>query len=188
MDRTDTIGKNLEIRPYLFGKYLLCGSALCGGKAYSILETFFSKYAAVITNNKASQYETMNDLAQKAYSEKRTLRVSTQFCGTRANPDLRGAITEIDDENFTPENLILGVLQGMVDELKLYFDSMGQNQITGLIASGNAVKRNPVLQMLLKDTFRLTVELVDNDEEAAIGAALYAGISNGIMDSSGINE
>ena len=187
-EHPDCIDENLEIRPYLFGKYLLCGSALCGGKAYSILERFFSKYVAATTNNVSSQYEVMNSLAEKAYSQKEALKVSTQFCGTRANPDLRGAITEISDDNLTPENLILGVLQGMCNELKTYFDRMETDHITSIIASGNAVKKNPVLKNLLKDTFHLPVELMSYNEEAAIGVALYAAISNGVIKIDQINE
>ena len=181
LDHIKTYDDSLEIRPYLFGKYLLCGSALCGGKAYAVLENFFSKYAAAITNTVSSQYDIMNDLAQQAYSNRSRLIVSTQFCGTRKDPGLRGAITEIDDKNFTPENMILGVLQGMVDELKLYFDRMNLKTITGLVASGNAVKKNRILQMLLKDTFGLSVCLLEQDEEAAIGAALYAAVSNSVI-------
>lgn len=181
LDNINTYDDSLEIRPYLFGKYLLCGSALCGGKAYSVLEKFFAKYAAAITNVVSSQYDIMNDLAQQAYLNRSRLTVSTQFCGTRKEPSLRGAITEISDENFTPENMILGVLQGMVDELKLYFDRMNLKTITGLIASGNAVKKNTILQMLLKDTFNLNVCLLEQDEEAAIGAALYAAVSNSVI-------
>lgn len=188
LENPDVIDENLEIRPYLFGKYLLCGSALCGGKAYSILEKFFSKYAAAINNNVNSQYEIMNQLAEQAYINSGMLKVSTQFCGMRNNPNLRGKITNIDEDNFTPENLILGVLQGMVDELKQYFDCMKINGITDLVASGNAVKKNPVLKKLLNYTFNLPVELVCNDEEAAIGAALYAAISNGVIKVEEIND
>lgn len=168
--------ENLEVRPYLFDNYLLCGSALCGGKAYAILEKFFSGYVKEINKESGSQYEIMNVLAQKAYDSRQELKVSTTFCGTRKEPNLRGAISGIGEENFTPQNLVLGVLQGMVDELKIYFDCMKIENVTHLVASGNAVRKNKVLQMLLKDIFRAHVDVLDYHEEAAVGAALYAGI------------
>ena len=177
VDSFEKVNENLEIRPFLFGKYLICGSALCGGKAYSILEKFFSAFANEITEGFGSAYEVMNSLAKKAYNEKQRLKVSTLFCGTRNNPDLRGSIADITDENFTPQNLALGFLQGMVDELKTYFDYMKVDSVSGLTASGNAVQKNPVLRDLLKDTFDFEVSLTDSCEEASIGAALYAGIS-----------
>ena len=182
LDSVKEVDEDLEIRPYLFGKYLLCGSALCGGKAYAVLEKFFFKYAEMIMENPKSQYEYMNELALKHYCNEQTLKVSTQFSGTRKDPALRGKITQIDYANFTPENLILGTLQGMVEELKKYFDCMKLNHITGLIASGNAVQRNRVLRMLLADRFHLDVDLTSNNEEAAIGAALYASVSNNIIE------
>lgn len=175
--------ENLEVRPYLFGKYLLCGSALCGGKAYSILEKFFSSYAGKITERAGAQYELMNSLALDAYKSKKktALKVTTSFCGTRSNPNLRGSITEIDETNFTPENLILGVLTGMAEELKSYFDRMKAGHVTQLVASGNAVQKNPVLRMLLEDVFGRYVNLTMEQEEAAIGAALYAGVNTAVI-------
>ena len=163
------VDAQLEIRPYLFGKYLICGSALCGGKAYAILETFFSAYVG----NGEQQYETMNRLAQKAYEQKSALNVKTQFSGTRKDPELKGSILDITENNFTPEQLILGVLQGMAEELKQYFDAMQLDHVTQLAASGNAMQKNPVLPLVLQDLFGLPVTLTENKEEAAIGAALY---------------
>lgn len=100
----------IEVRPYFMDKYLVCGSALCGGKAYAIAEKFFFEYANQITNKCENQYEVMNKLAEEAYKNKSKnhLTVSTLFCGTRSNPEQRGSITGIDEVNFTPENLIYG--------------------------------------------------------------------------------
>lgn len=36
--------ETLELRPLIKDKYILCGSALCGGKAYAILEKFFRSF------------------------------------------------------------------------------------------------------------------------------------------------
>ena len=172
----------LEIRPYLFGKYLLSGSSLCGGKAYAILEKFFSEYIYALFGRKSSQYETMNKLALEAYTGGSPLCVSTLFCGTRLNPKQRGYVSEIDDKNFTPGNLISGVLCGMANELKFYYDSMEHKNITHIVASGNAVKMNPVLQKILENTFNMQITLTSNDEEAAIGSALFAGVSISKLD------
>jgi len=106
-----------EIRPYLNGRYLLCRSALCGGRAYAMLERFFAEFAAQAGYGNAPQYETLNALAELAYQRKKKLHVCTQFCGTREDPSRRGSITEISEENFTPGALALGLLQGMADEL-----------------------------------------------------------------------
>lgn len=181
VEQVETTLPELEVRPYLFGKFLVCGSALCGGKAYAVLERFFAEYMQFATQETHSQYETMNALAQKAYADGRPLSVSPLFCGTRQSPSLRGSISGIDDTNFTPGNLILGVLSGMAKELKSHFDQMNPEAVSHLVASGNAVKKNPVLPLLLRDVFQINVTLTDNEEEAAIGCALYAGVVSSVI-------
>lgn len=170
-----------EIRPYLDGKYLLSRSALCGGRAYAMLERFFAAYSAQAGYGGEPQYETLNALAEQAYRAGQRLRVSTQFCGTRENPSLRGGIQNIGEDNFTPGALALGVLQGMVDELHDGFDASAHTQIRRLIASGNAVRKNPMLRTLLSDTFSMPLYLTREKEEAAHGAALFSGVCAGII-------
>lgn len=188
IDTIKEIDSNLELRPYIDGKYLLCGSALCGGKAYSLLEKFFSSYLAFAKIKGGSQYEIMNELAEKAYGEKNILRVSTLFCGTRKDPKLRGTITELGEDNFSPEALTLGVLQGMVDELYWYFTCMSLENRKSIVSSGNAVRKNKILRQLLQDTFGCEVHISANQEEAAFGTALFAGICSGVLTESEAKE
>lgn len=170
-----------EIRPYLHGRYLLCRSALCGGRAYAMLERFFAEFAAQAGCAGSSQYETLNHLAEQAYHGKKKLRVNTQFCGTRREPSLRGSITDIGSENFTPGALALGVLQGMADELHEGYDPAAHPQIRHMVASGNAVRKNPLLRRLLVDTFAMPLSLPIYQEEAALGAALFGGVCAGVL-------
>lgn len=165
-----------EVRPYVGGRYLLCKCALCGGRAYALLERFFRSYVSFAGSGSASQYDVMNALAEKAYGDAHGLKVSTLFCGTREHPALRGCIAEIGEDNFTPEHLILGVLAGMVHELADGFDPGRYPHITQLIASGNAVQKNAVLQRLLSNAFRMPLHLTCQREEAAFGAALFGGV------------
>ena len=170
-----------EIRPYLNGQYLLCSSALCGGRAYAMLEQFFAAFAAQAGFGGKTHYDTLNVLADEAYRHGSRLRVATQFCGTRQQPDLRGSITGIDEAHFTPGALALGVLQGMADELHDGFDAARHPQICRMVASGNAVRKNPVLRSVLRDTFSMDLSLTMHPEEAALGAALFGGVSAGVI-------
>ena len=170
-----------EIRPYLNGQYLLCRSALCGGRAYAMLERFFSEFVSQAGYGHQSHYETLNALAEEAYRAEKKLHVNTQFCGTREDPTLRGSITCIDEHNFTPGALALGVLQGMADELHSGFDPAAHPRIGHLIASGNAVRKNPMLRRLLQDTFSMPLSLPAHQEEAALGAALFGGVCAGAL-------
>lgn len=158
----------LERRPYVGGRHLLVGSALCGGRAYAVLERFFRLYSG------QNQYDRLNALAQQALDESITpLCVRTTFCGTREDPMLLGCIEQISESNLTPQALVLGVLQGMANELHDML-LLTDVQPKTLIASGNAVQRNPAFQQVLSRTFGLPVNVSTLHEEAAVGAARYA--------------
>lgn len=164
----------LEVRPYIGGKYLVCGCALCGGYSYSLLENFFSGYAKALGIDD-NQYKVMDLLAQKAYTEgKVPLEVLPFFKGTRDNEALRGSINGIDTENFTAECLILGVIKGMAAELYDMYRLCNCSRRSLLVASGNGVQKNKVLQSVLCDMFEMELCLPSAHEEAAMGAAIYS--------------
>ena len=169
-----TGGPSVEIRPLNGGRYLMCGSALCGGKAYAILERFFRGYLDACGLPAGEQYEVMNRLAA-AGLERDCPAVRTTFCGTRTDPDLTGSVTGITDENLTPQALAAGVLLGMARELRDMFELMPNGNVTGLVASGNAARKNPALLKALSMVFGIDPVLPDVTEEAACGAAIFAG-------------
>ncbi|MBQ8344082.1 MAG: MerR family transcriptional regulator [Clostridia bacterium] len=170
---------DIESRPFIEGKYLLCGSALCGGYAYSMLESFFRSYTVSIGMEEASQYSTVNSLASSAYKNgSEGLNVDVSFFGKRSDPLRRGSITNIDKESFTPSALALGVLKGMCRELYDLYSMFGITK-THMVASGGAVRKNPLLRQLLKDTFNMEISLNSTLEEAATGAALLSALAIG---------
>ena len=182
----------IEARPFADGKYLLAGSSLCGGRAYAILERFFRSYAAAAGAEDTPQYEIMEKLARKgmaadlaisgaddltsaASPAPERLEVCTAFHGTRADPKCRGSITGMTEDNFTPEGITYGVLKGMAKELYDMYEVIRRG--TGicadtLVASGNGVRRNPVLLAIFGQMFGIRPLLSDAEEEAALGAAL----------------
>lgn len=170
----------LETRPYLFGKYLLSGAALCGGKAYALAERFFRQYANAL-GLEGEQYALMQQLAKAAYQEGASLRVNTAFCGTRSDPALRGSVMGIGEDNFTPGHMILGVLKGMTEELFSMYEKMPREGRSMLAASGNGIRKNGLLQRVLKERFQMPLLLPLHQEEAAFGAALYAAVVSGAV-------
>ena len=164
----------LEVRPFLEGSYLLCGSALCGGRAYALLERFFHSFAARCGVEEENVYSILNDMAREGLSRQDLPLVDTTFCGTRAEPSLRGAIRNLSDANFTPEAITAGMLLGMARELKSLLQAMPAGKITGLAASGNAVRNNPGLCQAIRQVFALEVTVPVCPEEAAFGAACFA--------------
>ncbi|MBR6514629.1 MAG: hypothetical protein IKT46_07340 [Clostridia bacterium] len=170
----NTAQSPLEVRPYIGGRNIVCGCGLCGGYSYELLENFFSAYAKAL-GIEDKQYRIMDDIAQRAYDEgKEPLCVSTLFKGTRENADLRGSVMNIGTDNFTPEQLILGVDYGMAKELYDMYRFCGAGERRTLVASGNGVQKNKVLQSYLKSLFGMELKLPAKGEEAATGAAMYS--------------
>ena len=168
------------VRPYVDGKFLLAGSPLCGGRAYALLHRFFARCAELFGGDGRDIYTVMNDMAAEQ-PEDHSLTVDTRFCGTRNDPALRGALSEISEDNFTPEQLTRGVLWGMTAELRgLYREMPLLSPATGLVGSGNAVRKNPVLRRYLEEQFNLPLKLPVHREEAAFGAAVFAAAAAGV--------
>lgn len=182
----------IEVRPFLRGQYLLVGASLCGGRAYAVLENFFRSYMAAAGLGGESQYELMERLAadelerrsarersagesDKEAAAEPGMRVITAFSGTRTDPGARGSISGISETNFTPQGLILGVLDGMAQELYNMYEmiQMGAG-ITAeqMVASGNGVRKNTVLRKLLERKFGMKLLTAECEEEAACGAAI----------------
>jgi len=181
---TDYVEANgdIELRPLIEGKYLLCGSALCGGYAYSMLEEFFRSYMVSAGMPEVSQYNVLNQIASDEYYKGgEGLSVDVSFFGKRSDPDYRGSINNIDKQSFTPSALVLGVLNGMCRELYDLYKGFNCRK-TDIIASGGAIKRNDLLKRLVADRFNMKVYLCSIDEEAATGAALFSALSTGKIE------
>ena len=172
----------LELRPLIKNKYILCGSALCGGKAYSVLEKFFREYVIALGAGTMPQYEIINKLSYEAYMEGTdTPIVEPFFRGKRSDPLQKATIMNITEENFTPAQLVLGFIKGICKEL---YDFVGVRCQTKkrIVASGNAVRKIPIMKSVISDMFGLPVEISENNEEASVGAALFASLTAGLTD------
>lgn len=178
----------MEIRPFLKNSWLTSGSALCGGRAYALIERFFRQYMSASGAAETEQYEVMNALACKGIESKKYLHVRTTFCGTRNAPDLFGSICDISEDLLTPEAFIAGTLWGMATELHDMFLNMPHDHVNKLIVSGNAVRKNTALRQMLKEVFDMEVRMPAHKEEAAFGAALFSSMAAGCADRIAISE
>ena len=163
---------DVETRPYFDGKYLLVGCSLCGGKSYALLEGFFRETLRLFRGEESAPlYDVMNRVLEQ---QKTTdVVVDTRFMGTRQHADARASIRQLTPENFTPQDLICGLVQGMSDELYGLFDAM-QAGCDVLIGSGNGVRKNPALRRLLSERFGQPMQVPRHTEEASYGAALFS--------------
>ena len=175
-------GDNVECRPYFDEKYLIVGSALCGGRAYSLLKDFYKSVLNYADVTEKDVYSIMD----RMLSEKSTtsLSVDTRFDGTRSNSDITGSITGITVNNLTPPDLTFGVLCGMIDELYGMYLTMGEKRC-GIVASGNGIRKNKALARIASRIFSAPLRIPAHLEEAACGAAFFALVSiSGSKDTS----
>ncbi len=167
----------LETRPFPGGGYLLVGAPLCGGRAYALLEGFLRATAEAMTGREVgSCYDAMASLLSQGRPDDLPM-FDTRFQGTRQDPTIRGSIRGLTAENFTPRHLTWALLEGMADELwqlcRLYLNAGGET--APLIGSGNGLRKNIYLQDCLSRAFGRSLTMSDCQEEAAAGAAMFAG-------------
>ncbi len=183
---TEDTGKySGEIRPLNDSEKLLVGAPLCGGRAFSLLNKFFAECGKLFGKEDVNVYAVMDHLAE-SQPDSHPISVDTRFCGTRENPDIKGSINGITEENFTAENLTRGFLWGMATELNSYYSEM-KNSLSEppqyIVGSGNAIRKSPVLREYVSQVFGAPVLIPRHTEEAAFGAALFGATAAGFYES-----
>ena len=171
--------EGLETRPFPGAGYLLVGASLCGGRAYALLENFYRCIANAACDNIDSYYDVMNKLLSSGEKPCDIPEITPLFQGTRENPDLRGSITNLSADNFTPFHLTWAMLEGMTKELYdmyLKYRSKSAEGEKKLVGSGNGLRKNPYFRKTVSERFGMPLVMSSCEEEAAVGAALYASL------------
>ena len=178
-DGTDAHG--FELRPYFEGDALLVHSALCGGKAYALLEGFFRDVVQSMTHRDPGPlYDEISALLDKKTGT--DLAVSNTFCGTRTDPALRASIGNLTQDNFTAADFSAGVLAGISAELYELVVKTGIRPAF-LAGAGNGIRKNAYLRREIQKRFGCKLCLAAHCEEAAYGAALSALVAAGRLSS-----
>lgn len=174
--------EEVETRPFNGDSYLAVGPSLCGGRAYAILASFFAECGRAFGRETPDAYAVMARLLDKP-REANPMVVDTTFDGTREKPEKRGGIVNLSTDNFTPQGLVRGVLEGMARELLERYRTMERGlgvTRSHIVASGNGMRRNPALQRIAGELFGMTLSLSPNTEEAACGAAISGAVAIGL--------
>ncbi len=164
---------DIELRPY-GEKYLLAGSALCGGRAYAMLEGFYREICG------HSCYDMMSQHAGeflRTHGLNQAWKVDTRFNGTRSDPSITGGVTGITADNFMPGAFTVGVIRGIIEELHGMYEAM--RNIAGrsagvIVGAGNGIRKNEIMRRIAGEIFGLDVRVPKYQEEAARGCALLA--------------
>jgi sedoheptulokinase len=170
--------ERVETRPLPHGRYLRVGASLCGGESYAWLNrtvrAWLAEFGAAPDEEKT--YERLNALAREC-EDTAGLRVRTTFLGVRGDPAVQaGAIEGITLENMDLGAVARATLLGMVDELHdLYVAHGGQEAgHSHVVATGGAVRKNPLMPALFEERFGLPVQMPEWEETGAAGAVQAA--------------
>ncbi len=180
---TETETVTGEIRPLTDDKYIFVGASLCGGRAYATLKSFFKMCADMLGGCDNDLYKKMDSLSEDIFTLNNPLKVNCEFCGSRENPEKRGFIENIGTDNFTPQHLICGVLQGVCKELFDFYIKAKKPQgfiPKTLVCSGNGLRKSEVWRKIFTQEFHLEATLPKHSEEAAVGACVFSGAASGI--------
>ena len=161
-------GENVESRPYDGKKFLVVGCSLCGGRAFALLERFFASVAELATGEKfPSLYKQIDKMLETKTATDMT--ADSRFCGTRANPDIRGGFSNVSEDNFTAGDMAVAMLYAIANELKNMYGGEASAQI---VCSGNGIRKNAALQKVVSEVFSADIKIPRHLEEASYGVAL----------------
>ncbi len=173
-----------EVRPFPGGGWLYVGASVNGGKVYERLAVFFREIldAFGVSAGQTAVYEAMERLGR---GKKETdLQVVPALYGEREKgreqrKGVKSGIFGLREENFHGGDLVRGFVAGMAGELYAMYQGFPEELRTGkthITASGNGIRKNPLLQEEIEKIYKLPVVFTDREEEAAAGAAILAGI------------
>ncbi|MCD8042827.1 MAG: hypothetical protein LUH10_07150 [Tannerellaceae bacterium] len=171
-------GYQTQLRPFDDKHFLVATSFVNGGAVYNALFRFFRQTAIELFGMESIEstvlWKAMEKAAGKVSAGKKQVKVKPLFDKERGAENANGIISGLDMSNFYPGDLIVGVLTGLAEYYKTAFFPELQEQINQLYGSGNGLKKNRLLCDIVSRVFGYPLQLTSYQEEAAVGAALYA--------------
>lgn len=166
----------IELRPFDGKSFLCAGCSLCGGRAFAMLEGFCREIALL----SGAEIDSFYPMLEKALENKLSseIKADCRFCGTRANPSVKGGYFGIDENNFNISEFAFATLEGIANELYEFYKASGAEK-KAVVCSGNGIRKNPVLCNIVEKMFDAQIKLPCYEEEAAFGAALSAAVAIG---------
>jgi sedoheptulokinase len=167
----------LDFRPFPGGRTLVAVPPLSGGKAWSLLADAVSGLLAAFgaAPQGCNLLDFLSDLADKAPSDADGLRIVPDFFGTRVHPGEFGSITGITATNFTLQNVARAMANGIVENLFAPMPASVIRSRKRIIGSGNGLAKCGAVRHALQERCDLPLVMPQVREEAATGAALFAG-------------
>jgi len=160
--------------PYPGGRFAVVAASLCGGAAWAWLAESLASWLRDLDIDPPPPevlLDKLNTLGLEASGE---LVVHPHFLGERHDPARTGSVEGITLTNGSLGALARGLARSIVLNLRSMLPPEALIHRTGIIGSGNALRRTPLLQQMTEAVFGLPLTLQEGQEEAATGAALLA--------------
>jgi sugar (pentulose or hexulose) kinase len=169
---------NIDLRLFPGDAYLLVGASLCGGRAHALFAELIADVMRTMGADAAREqvYERIEALADVATP----VQADVRFSGTRDDPDVRGAFRGIDADHLSFGDLAGAVVRGIAEELVGMYETMDAPREV-VVGAGNGVRRSGVLREALRRCTGREPAVSTAPEEAALGAALVAGLGVGVF-------
>jgi len=161
-----------ECRPYPGGRMAIVAASLSGGSAWTWLVQTIQSWAKDLGLPELKTEDVFAQINALGLQSTEELSVCPRFLGQRHAPDDRGAIGGIDLHNFRIGPLARGLARGIIEELRQMLPPRALSGRDHIVCSGNALRRNTLLQSMAEDVFGLPVIIAASQEEAATGAAM----------------
>lgn len=167
--------KGLDTRYFMNQDYLLVGAALSGGKTLAIAERFLAEIGRKIFNkNENLLYEKMKGVLKTHKNVSSHMLCGPFFAGTREDPDKKGFLALIREENFRLSDFLFSLMEGIIFEIYSFYEKMGSPEISRVVGAGNGMRRNPLLGEIAANLFHKPLVISRIEEEAAAGSAFLA--------------
>jgi sedoheptulokinase len=164
-----------EIWPFPGERLAIVAASLCGGSAWAWLAQTIAVVLEELGMPRLEPdhiYSQMNKLGQVGTD---LLNIVPHFEGERYDPHLRGEICGIDSSNFTLGNVARALARGIIENLRDMLPPATLASRSRVVGSGNALRKNVLLQEMAGRVLGRPLVLSEFKEEAAVGAAINAG-------------
>ena len=165
-----------EFRPYVGGSFIAVAASLTGGRALAALGRALESFMREMAGGSAPSLDAIQSAMheQGLVAVDTDLRANASLSGERSDPNLRGSFTNLSFDNFTIGDMTAALCRGLVEGLR---DALPSEFLQGhreVVGSGNAIRRSPLMQQVIREAFGCSLVLTEGSETTASGAALLA--------------
>lgn len=167
-------GPTWELRPFFDGRWLLTAASLNGGAAWRWFAMAVRRWCVAASGHAPPEFELLRRLNRLGARSRSEVHVCAQWFGERGDAHARGAILDLGAEPPALGALARGVARAIARNLRARLPSEALQRRRRVVASGNALRRNPLLRAMIQAEFGLPLRLPNSIEETATGAAQSA--------------